>query len=375
MNIRANIIVCLAAVTLLWFATALGQSLEFGPPFTLTGGFENPFGVAVDTAQGHLLVSDTRNRQIRWTTLTSLSGTPTFQSFGFVADSAQSDALIDPQGLAADGNGHVYVVDARRNQVNLYTWNSTTSTYEIDLDFTSATRNAVAGVPIESPRDVAVGPDGKVYLLDSGRKRVLRADGPADTSWEIFKSEPSLGNAYGLDVGPDGRLYVADTDHHRIVRYEADGTSTILGHFGTGAAELRFPRDVAVDINGRIYVADTNNHRIELLDANGRHIFSLGRAPTFAFVQKVALDAEHRLYIADSDRNVIIAFLGHDAPVPFDGWIRDYVGDSGVQPSDPSFTLASPDILVRQNSDVRSGGRAGEWARVHLFRKPTQRPG
>lgn len=350
MSIRKIITAGLAAS--LWSAPALAQSLEFGPPYTLAGGFENPFGVAVNGAPGHLLVSDTRNRQIRWTTLASLAGTPTFQSFGHVADPAHADALIDPQGLAADGAGNVYVVDARRNQVNRYAWNGTNSTYQLDANFASATRNAVASVAIESPRDIAVAPDGKVYLLDSGRKRVLRADGPADTSWEVFKSDPTLGNPYGIEVGPDGRVYVADTDHHRIVRYEADGTSTTFGRFGTGAGEFRFPRDVAVDIDGRMYVADTHNHRVVLLDANGRYLFSLGRAPTFAFIQKVALDAQRRLFIADSDRNSVIAFLGRDAPAPFDGWLRDYLGDAGAQPSDPAFTLASPDLLVRRSPDV-----------------------
>ncbi|MBP7112899.1 MAG: nitrite reductase, copper-containing [Nitrosomonas sp.] len=346
-------VILLMTLVTFWSSVTAAQSLEFGPPYTVNGSFENPFGIAVNNAQGHLLVSDTPNRKVHWTELTSLSGTtPTFRSFGYVADPAQPEALVDPQGIAADSNGHVYVVDVRRNQVNLYTWNPVASDYELDINFASTTRNNVDGVPIESPRDVAVGPDGKVYLLDSGRKRVLRADGPADTSWEVFISDPGLGNAYGIDVGPDSRVYVADTEHHRVVRYEINGTKTSFGHFGTGVAEFRYPRDVAVDIDGRIHVADTHNHRLVLLDTNGRHLLSLGRAPTFSFIQKIALDAQRRIYLADSDRNSIIAFLGRDAPIPFDGWIRDYLGDSGAQPSDPSFTLSSPDILVRHNSDV-----------------------
>lgn len=330
------------------------QSLEFGPPYLISGGFENPFGVAIGGTPGtlHLFVADTRNRQIRWAPLNSLAGTPSFQTFGYVTDVTQPAALLDPQGIAADGNGHVYVVDARRNQVNLYTWDATTGNYVYDPAFASSTRNSVVGVAIESPRDVTVTDQGGILLLDSGRKRILRADGPADTSWEVFLSDPTLGNAYGLAFGPDKRLYVADTDNHRIVRYEADGTKTTFGQLGTGAGEFRFPRDVTVDIDGRIYVVDSNNHRIAILDQNGRHLLSLGRAPSIGLIQKIAIDKDRHVYLTDSDHNRVIAYLGGDVPIPFDGWVRDYIGDSGSQPSDPSFVLGSPDILVRHNPDV-----------------------
>src|ERR1043166_3113641 len=105
-------------------AVVYGQSLEFGPPYTLSGAFQNPFGVSINRAQGHLIVSDTLNRQLQWTTLAALTATPTFQTFAFVSDTSQPDALIDPQGIAADVAGNVYVVDARKNQVNLYSWNA-----------------------------------------------------------------------------------------------------------------------------------------------------------------------------------------------------------------------------------------------------------
>jgi len=333
--------------------TLSAQSLEFGPPYTITSGFQNPYGIAVNSGQKHLLVADTRNRQVRWTTLISLSGTPTFQSFGFVSDITKPEALIDPEGLAADTMGHVYVADARKNQVNLYTWNAMSSTYEYDSNFASTTRNTVAGAGIQSPRDVAVGPDGKIYLLDSGRKRILRADSATDTSWEVFFTDSSLANPYGLDVGPDGRFYVADTDNHRIVRYNSMGSgSSSFGRYGAGPEQLRYPRDVEVDVDGRMYVIDSHNHRLQILDSNGRHLVAIGQAPTFGAVQKIALDADRHIYLVDSDRDAVIAFLGRDLPVPFDGWIRDYVGDSGHAPSDPSFTIASPDVLVRHSPDV-----------------------
>lgn len=362
MNIKR--IIAASVAVCLWACAALAQTLEFGPPYTLTGAFENPFGVAVNPAQGHLLVSDTRHRRIQWAALNTLAGTPMFQSFGQINDPADPAALFDPQGLAADTSGNVYVVDARRNQVLLFRWSASTSTYVADLAFASTTRNSVDGLTIEAPRGVIAAADGRVYLLDAGRKRVLRADGPADNSWEVFVTDPSLGNPYGIGVGPDGRVYVADTDHHRIVRYGPGGASSNFGRFGTGAGEFRFPRDVAVSDDGRIFVADTGNHRIAVLAADTRYLYGIGRAPSMGFLQKLTVArtaaAGLQLFAADSDRHAIVAYLGRGATTPYDGWIRDHVGDIGTEPSAATFTLSSPDVLVRQLPDVDpSAGGAG----------------
>jgi len=308
-----------AGLLLLCLAPTLrAQSLEFGPPYTISGGFQNPYGVAINRTQSHLLVAIQKPASAL-DDAQLVDRTPTFQTFGFVSDANAADALIDPEGIAADATGHIYVVDARRNQVNLYTWNAMSSNYVYDSNFASATRNSVAGTGIQSPRDIAIGPDGKVYLLDSGRKRILRADNSSDTSWEVFLTDTSLANPYGLDVGPDGRVYIADTDNHRIVRYNATGGGSVsFGRYGTGPEQFRYPRDVGVDIDGRMYVIDSHNHRLQILDLNGHHLLALGQAPSFGSVQKVVLDADRHVYIADSDRDAVIAFLGRDVPVPFD---------------------------------------------------------
>jgi DNA-binding beta-propeller fold protein YncE len=359
-----------AALPLALALSAAAQPVEFGPPYSIAGGFENPFGVAVDPAQGHLLVTDTRNRQIQWATLSSLAASPAFRSFGYVADTTSPSALFDPQGMAVDRAGHVYVVDAKRNQVNLYTWSPGSGTYELDSTFASATRNTVAGTAIESPRAVATAPDGKVYMLDSGRKRVLRADGPADTTWEVFISDATLGNAYGIGVGPDGRVYVADTDHHRILRYESNGSSTAFGRFGGGAGEFSYPRDIAIGTDGRLYVADTGNHRIAVLDDSGRYLYAMGRAPAVGFVQKVAVGAGPKLFAADSDRNIVIAYLGRGTAAPYDGWLRDFVGDTGTEPSSSAFTPSSPDVLVRSLADVDAAAANVSGLETVSFQNP-----
>lgn len=349
----------------------LAQDLEFGPPYFFSGGFQNPFGIGIDASNGHLLVVDTGHHQVAWMSLADVLTSPTFTTFGHVSDSSLSEALVDPQGIAADSEGNVYVVDTRQNEVQLFQWDSAAGNYIYVPGFASATDHMVDldGVPIESPRDVAAGPDGSVYLLDSGNNRVLVADGPADTTWEVFLSGADWGNPYGITVGHDGKLYIADTDNHRIMRHWS-GVIDTFGSYGTGPGQFRYPRDVAVDIDGRMYVVDCFNHRMEIIDDSGNHVFSLGHAPTYSSVQKIAIDHERRLYIVDSDRNAVIAYLGEDVPVPFDLYIRDYLNDSGAQPSDPLYTLASPDILVRHAPDIDLTVAASAGLNSYAFQQP-----
>ena len=80
----------------------------------------------------------------------------------------------------------------------------------------------------------------------------------------------------GLDVGPDGTIYVADTGNDQIAAYSQSGTLL----WRKGARGVRTPGNFAnprdlTYLNGDLYVDDTGNNRIQVLDAsNGNTIGS-----------------------------------------------------------------------------------------------------
>ncbi len=81
------------------------------------------------------------------------------------------------------------------------------------------------------PRDVEVGPDGRVWIADEGN-HVVRVHDPADSSLTTvvgtFEAgdgadglpplETALDRPYGIDITDDGVLLIADTYNHRIRR-------------------------------------------------------------------------------------------------------------------------------------------------------------
>jgi sugar lactone lactonase YvrE len=352
------------------FQAATAQSLEFGPPFIVEETFKVPAGLGIDGTNGRLLVADTGNHRVKYAAIADLDGTPTWQEFGYVQDRTLPAALNEPQAVAIDSAGNAYVADTFGGEVQLYRWNAATGTYGYDASFASTTRKAVAGTNISLPRDIAVGPGDKVYLLDSGNHRILVADGPADDSWQVWRDNATWGNPYGLDIASDGTLYLADTDHHQITRIPTTGSEQSFGHYGTGNGQFRFPRDVATGNDGRLYVADTFNHRVVVLDPTGTYTRTLGVAPLFGGVQKVEVDNSNRVFVVDSDYNRLVAYLGGGKSPPFDAYLRDYVGDTGTQPSDPKFVLSSPDLLVRHQPDVDVAAAAANGLESYAFEQP-----
>lgn len=329
----------------------LGQILEFGPPLIIESSFVNPYGLGIDDSNDRLLIANSGAHRIMFSALPGMETNPTWSEFGYVEDRTLPEALNAPQGIVIDANGHAYVVDAFNNEVKLYRWNAADNTYSYDPNFASITRNSVAGVDILLPRDAAVGPNGAIYLLDSGNDRILVADGASDNSWQVWGNNLEWGNPYGIDVGPDGSIYIADTDNHRIVKI-SNGVETYFGFFGTGNAQFRYPRDVAVGEDGKIYIADTYNHRIAILKPDGSHYRNLGGGPLFGTIQKIEVDSENRIFVIDSDKNRLVAFLGPNVAPPFDPYIRDYLDDTGEQPSSSEFALSSPDMLIRHSPDI-----------------------
>ncbi|HEY9089875.1 MAG TPA: 6-bladed beta-propeller, partial [Anaerolineaceae bacterium] len=166
------------------------------------------------------------------------------------------------------------------------------------------------------PRGLRVAEDGSLYVADAGNNRIqhLSADGTVLQTWGTF-ADVAQGNAPGgtfyepwdVALGPDGSVYVSDTWNHRVQKFTADGQFVKMwGYFGQAEAPEAFwgPRGLAVDSDGRVYVMDTGNKRVVIFDADGNYITQFGSAGMdpgqFDEPVGIALDAENNVYITDT---------------------------------------------------------------------------
>jgi DNA-binding beta-propeller fold protein YncE len=115
-------------------------------------------------------------------------------------------------------------------------------------------------------------------------------------------------------VGPDGRLYVLDGVHHRAVVYDPNGK--FLFTFGTQGHELgqfQFPLGIAATGDGKVYIADSGNHRVQVFTADGKPLEAI-QLPTAGMKAApdptdVAVDLTRaKLYVADNDNHRLCVY-------------------------------------------------------------------
>ena len=191
-----------------------------------------------------------------------------------------------------------------------------------------------AGTQLNTPRAVALDGSGNLYIADWGNNSIRKIDSAgiittvAGDGTRGYGGDGAAATAAQLkgpsDVALDaaGNLYIADAGNHRIRKVDSAGTITTVAGDGTGsyggdggaatAAQLSFPRGVALDGSGNLYIADMVNHRIRKVDTAGvittvagdvtAGYGGDGGAATAARLNSptsVALDAAGNLYIAD----------------------------------------------------------------------------
>ena len=179
----------------------------------------------------------------------------------------------------------------------------------------------------QSPRAIAMAPDGSLYVADSLNDRIqhLSPDGTVLQVWGR-RADVAQGSApggtfnepWGVAVAPDGSVYVADTWNYRIQKFTADGQFVLMWGTGPALGQDQFygPRGLAVDSFGRVFVADTGNKRIVIYDANGKYLSEFG-LPGMSLGQldepvDIAVDSSGIVYVTDTWNQRVQVFVPDD---------------------------------------------------------------
>lgn len=130
---------------------------------------------------------------------------------------------------------------------------------------------AVSG--LENASSFCVTPSGAIYVLESGKSRLLRysPDGRLDRQFGGYGwGEDGLDGPADIAAFSELELYVADLGNDRVVRF--DRTLGLASVYETreGAVPFRFPRSVAVTDFGQLLVVDGENGRVVELGKEGR---------------------------------------------------------------------------------------------------------
>ena len=193
------------------------------------------------------------------------------------AGGAENSQFNAPRGLTFAPDGSFYVADSLNNRIQHFDANGNfLGAFGV---YGSITQGEAPLGMFSEPWDVALGPDGSLYVADTWNHRIQKFSpgGQPLAAWGYWGQDGAPTAFYGprsIAVGPDGRVFVCDTGNKRIVVFDADGN--FITQIGTGGAQpgqLDEPVGIAVDSQGRVYVADTWNQRVQVfapLDASGQ---------------------------------------------------------------------------------------------------------
>jgi uncharacterized protein (TIGR03437 family) len=250
----------------------------------------SPTGVATDSS-GNVYLSDTVSAEVRKISGANINlfagtpGTPGFLGDGAAANLAE---VSQPSGLAIDLAGNVYIADTFNDRIRKVTTDGNIATFAGNgsTGFSGDGGPAI-GAALNNPEAIAMDAAGNIYIADAFNNRIRKVT--TDGNIHTIAGSSSAGgyagdgglaiNALlnhprGVAVDGAGNVYIADTFNQRIrvvvptgLIYTIAGLG-VQGYAGDGGpallAELNFPTGVTVS-GANVYITDSSNHAIRLL--------------------------------------------------------------------------------------------------------------
>ncbi|MGH9843749.1 MAG: SMP-30/gluconolactonase/LRE family protein [Blastocatellia bacterium] len=244
-----------------------------------------------------------------------------------ISPDGQSKRIIavtgEPNGLAVDKTGAIWVADIRPPALIRLTMDGK---FERIL-------TGCKGEPFLFPNDLCFGPDGALYLTDSGiLNEVLAPDGAIRPDWadlkmdgrlykvhphtfEIEKLDSGFQFTNGICFGADQQLYVNDLVTGMVYRYPwQDGK--LIGpredfgnvHNPSLPPAFRGPDGMAFDSNGKLYVAVYAQGDVTVLGKDGgliERIPTPGNLPTNLCF---GLPGQKKIYVTEYEQGCLECF-------------------------------------------------------------------
>ncbi|WP_242615375.1 6-bladed beta-propeller [Sphaerotilus mobilis] len=254
-----------------------------------------PYAVAV--WRGRIYVSDTVARHVRVFDV----GAGQHHRIGEEDGEGQ---LVKPIGLDVDAAGRLYVADIGTRTIQVYGpdrrflrriggagWFSRLTSVTVDAAGERVYAVDIGGVGSELHRVRVFDARSGAHLQDIGRR------GSGEGEFNLPRD---------IAIGRDGRLYVVDGGNFRVVVFDAQGR--YLRHFGSVGkqyGQFARPKEIATDRDGNVYVVDTAFGNFQIFDPDGALLLFVGErserdAPArYMLPSGIAVDEDGRVVLVD----------------------------------------------------------------------------
>lgn len=279
--------------------------------------FQKPFSIAVH--QGRVYVSDTVTRTV--------SALDPAQGKLITIGKEDPGTLVKPLGMDIDNGGNLYVVDAQTKWVMVY-------------DRDGKYLRAIGGKQyFERPSGVAVSDSGdRIYVVDTGSSRgtaenhrVRVFDGKSGSHLFDFGRRGSSDGQFNLPrdiaIGPGGKVHVLDTGNFRVQVFSPEGQFLRkFGSVGRRMGQFARPKGLAVDKEGNIYVSDASHGNFQIYTPEGQLLLFIGTRGSrpdraqYVLPAQIDIDEDGRIYVVDQIYRKVDVYRPADLKEE-DGWL------------------------------------------------------
>lgn len=301
--------------------------------------FTHPYGIVADQSRDVLYVTDAISNTIR--KITAAGVVTTFAGTAGVTGSADGTGAAatfnNPYGIGIDSAGNLYVSDGSNNTIRKITPGGVVSTLAGTPGVIGSLDGTGASASFSDPEGIAVDSAGNVYVADAGNY-IVRKITPAGVVTTLAGTAGVIGNAdgtggaasfdylEGLALDSQGNIFLAENSANTIRKITPAGVvTTFVGTAGvTGSADgvgasasFSNPGLIAADSSDNLYVADSTNNTIRVITSAGVVTTLVGTpgvtgtadgtgpSASFGQVWGIAIDAAGSLFITDSpNRNI-----------------------------------------------------------------------
>ncbi len=193
-------------------------------------------------------------------------------------------------------------------------------------------------LPVSSPEEMFLAPDGFIYIADTGNGRIVKLDDNFEIVAEF--GNDVLDSPTGLFIDSEGTIFIADAGTNTIVILNADGE--LIKQFGRPTEPLFGvnrdfrPRKIAVDVRQNLYIVNEGSvDGLLIMNTDGNFIGYFGANEADMSLKMIL----QRMFLTDEQ---LSQFIRNEAASPSNITIDD---DSLVY---TITTGSNPDTSVRK---------------------------
>lgn len=269
-------------------------------------------------------------------TVTTIAGTG---EQGYKDGPAREATFVNPQGVAADEDGNIFVSDLGNRKIRKIT---PVGIVETVATIASGSNQLV----FDSRGSLVICALQNIYRLTK-QNELQRLAGAIGLYTDGSANSASFYNAGAIAIDKDDNIYIADYGNNLIRKLANDSVNTVGATPGIKVdpygkvtpPHFDFPSGIAADSKGNIYVAECYKNRIlKISPGNIVTIFAgsgnadstdgMGKAASFNFPHNIVADGHDNLYVADQGNNKI-RMITPDGLVTTLAGNGDYASDDG----------------------------------------------